>query len=55
MYFELPTTGRRPMRSEILPQIGAMKVADVKPDDIDALHASGTVPTVKERAVAAVG
>jgi integrase len=43
-------------RNIVLPQIGAMKVADVKPDDIDALHAavSKTRPVRANRMVEAV-
>ena len=43
-------------RKIILPQLGAMKVADVKPDDIDALHAavSKTRPVRANRMVEVV-
>jgi integrase len=43
-------------RNIVLPQIGAMKVADVKPDDIDALHAavSKTRPVRANRMVEVV-
>jgi integrase len=43
-------------RKIVLPQLGAMKVADVKPDDIDALHAavSKTRPVRANRMVEVV-